>query len=127
MLKQTLVTHQTGPEGKVVRKLMVAEAVEIEKEYYLAILMDREGCCPVVVASTEGGVDIEAVAAETPEKILRERIHPARRSPALRDPEARRQPRLRRGPGESVRKTPQGALPPLFGMRLLAGRKSTRW
>ena len=77
MLGQTLVTHQTGPEGKVVNQVMVAESVEIEKEYYLAILMDRENECPVIVASTEGGMDIETVAAETPEKIIRELIHPS--------------------------------------------------
>ncbi|MEM9479869.1 MAG: ADP-forming succinate--CoA ligase subunit beta [Verrucomicrobiota bacterium] len=76
MLGETLVTHQTGEEGKLVRKVMVAEAVDIAHEYYLAILMDREGSCPVIVASTEGGVNIEDVAAETPEKILREKIHP---------------------------------------------------
>ncbi|MEM8955234.1 MAG: ADP-forming succinate--CoA ligase subunit beta [Verrucomicrobiota bacterium] len=77
MLGQTLVTHQTGPEGKLVSKVMVAESVEIENELYLAVLMDRENECPVIVASTEGGMDIEKVAAETPDKIIRELIHPA--------------------------------------------------
>ncbi|CAN5402743.1 ADP-forming succinate--CoA ligase subunit beta [soil metagenome] len=76
MLGQTLVTHQTGPEGKLVRMVMVASSVEIAHEYYLAILLDRERCCPVIVASREGGVDIEGVAAETPEKILKEFVHP---------------------------------------------------
>lgn len=76
MLGQTLVTHQTGEEGKLVSKVMVADAVDIEKEYYLAILMDRENRCPVIVASTEGGVNIEDVAESTPEKIHREIIHP---------------------------------------------------
>ncbi len=76
MIGQTLVTHQTGESGKVVNKVMVAEAVDIEKEYYLAILMDREGRCPVIVASKEGGVNIEEVAEKTPEKILRVPIHP---------------------------------------------------
>jgi succinyl-CoA synthetase beta subunit len=76
MIGETLVTHQTGEEGRLVRKVMVAEAVDIEKEYYLAILMDRDSSSPVIVASTEGGMDIEAVAEETPEKILRETIHP---------------------------------------------------
>ena len=76
MIGETLVTHQTGEEGRLVRKVMVAEAVDIEKEYYLAILMDRDSGSPVIVASTEGGMDIEAVAEETPEKILREIIHP---------------------------------------------------
>ena len=76
MIGQTLVTHQTGEDGKLVSKVMVAEAVAIEKEYYLAILMDRESRSPVIVASTEGGVNIEDVAEKTPEKILREVIHP---------------------------------------------------
>ena len=76
MIGETLVTKQTGEAGKLVRKVMVAEAVEIRHEYYLAILMDRGGSCPVIVASTEGGMDIEEVAESTPEKILREQVHP---------------------------------------------------
>lgn len=76
MIGQTLVTHQTGEEGKLVSKVMVADAVDIEKEYYLAILMDRETRSPVIVASTEGGVNIEEVAESTPEKIHSEAIHP---------------------------------------------------
>ena len=76
MLGETLVTHQTGEDGKVVNKVMVAKAVDISKEYYLAILMDRESQSPVIVASTEGGVNIEEVAEKTPEKIIRESIHP---------------------------------------------------
>jgi succinyl-CoA synthetase beta subunit len=76
MLGQVLVTHQTGEEGKLVGKVMVADAVEITKEYYLAILMDRESKSPVIVASTEGGVNIEDVAEHTPEKIFHQVIHP---------------------------------------------------
>ena len=76
MIGETLVTHQTGPDGKVVNKVMVAEAVDIEKEYYLAILMDRESRSPSIVASTEGGVNIEEVAEKTPDKIFKEAIHP---------------------------------------------------
>ena len=76
MIGETLVTHQTGEEGKQVNKVMVADAVDIEKEYYLAILVDRESRSPVIVASTEGGVNIEEVAEQTPEKIFREVIHP---------------------------------------------------
>ncbi len=76
MIGQVLVTHQTGEEGKLVSKVMVADGVEIEKEYYLAILMDRESKSPVIVASTEGGVNIEDVAEHTPEKIFHEAIHP---------------------------------------------------
>src|SRR6202045_4496401 len=76
MLGQTLVTHQTGPTGKVVRKVLIAASVDIEREVYFAILMDRASGVPVVVASTEGGVEIEKVADEHPEKIIRELIHP---------------------------------------------------
>ncbi len=76
MLGQTLVTHQTGPEGKVVNTLLVAEAVDIAREMYFAILLDRGSSAPVIIASTEGGMDIEAVAEKSPEKILREPIHP---------------------------------------------------
>ncbi|MDX1681026.1 MAG: ADP-forming succinate--CoA ligase subunit beta, partial [Akkermansiaceae bacterium] len=76
MLGETLVTIQTGEDGRLVRKVMVAEAVDIEHEYYLSILMDRETSRPVIVASTEGGMSIEDVAHDTPEKILRQFVHP---------------------------------------------------
>lgn len=76
MLGNTLVTHQTGPEGKLVSKVLIAESVEISKEYYLAIVLDRKSAAPMIIASTEGGVDIETVAAESPEKIWREAVHP---------------------------------------------------
>ena len=62
MLGQTLVTRQTGPTGKVVRKVLFVESVDIAREVYVAILMDRASGAPVVVASTEGGVEIEKVA-----------------------------------------------------------------
>jgi succinyl-CoA synthetase beta subunit len=76
MLNETLVTVQTGEAGKLVRKVMVAEAVDITHEYYLAILMDRSSSRPVIVASTEGGMSIEDVAHNTPEKIIRQFVHP---------------------------------------------------
>jgi len=76
MLGQVLVTHQTGPEGKEVGKVFVGEAVDISRELYFAILIDRATSVPVVIASTEGGVDIETVAEKTPEKILRLPINP---------------------------------------------------
>jgi succinyl-CoA synthetase beta subunit len=76
MLGQTLVTHQTGPTGKVVRKVLVVESVDIAREVHVAILMDRASEAPVVVASTEGGVEIERVAEEHPEKIIREPVNP---------------------------------------------------
>ncbi len=76
MLNQTLVTIQTGAAGKLVSKVMVAEAVDISHEYYLAILMDRASCRPVIVVSTEGGMSIEDVAHNTPDKIIRQFVHP---------------------------------------------------
>jgi succinyl-CoA synthetase beta subunit len=76
MLNETLVTIQTGDAGKLVSKVMIAEAVDITHEYYLAILMDRATCRPVIVVSTEGGMSIEDVAHNTPEKIVRQFIHP---------------------------------------------------
>ena len=77
MLGSTLVTVQTGPEGKVVNRLYLEQGIDIARELYLAILLDRSVSRNIVMASTEGGMDIEKVAAETPEKILREEIDPA--------------------------------------------------
>lgn len=77
MLGQTLVTHQTGPEGRLVTTVLVAQGVDIAKEFYFAILMDRETGAPLIIASTEGGVEIETVAEHSPEKIRREPIDPA--------------------------------------------------
>jgi len=81
ILGGTLVTHQTGPEGKKVNKVLVAQDVYYPgdsepKEYYLSILLDRAKGCNVIMASTEGGMDIETVAEETPEKIIKEWIDP---------------------------------------------------
>ena len=77
MLGNTLVTAQTGPDGRKVQTVYFTTASDIKKEYYLAILLDRVSSRPVIVASTEGGVEIEKVAHETPEKIVRTVIDPA--------------------------------------------------
>jgi succinyl-CoA synthetase beta subunit len=76
MLGQVLVTHQTGAEGKLVSKIFVGEAVDISKELYFAILFDRATSGHTIIASTEGGVNIEEVAEKTPEKIHKESVHP---------------------------------------------------
>ena len=76
MLGEILVTHQTGPAGRKVNKVLVAECADIAREIYFAVLLDRATAAPVIVASTEGGVEIEAVAAKSPEKIIREAINP---------------------------------------------------
>jgi succinyl-CoA synthetase beta subunit len=76
MLGNVLVTKQTGPEGRLVSKVLVSVAPDIKKELYLAVLLDRAISRPIVMASTEGGMDIEEVAAKTPEKIIKEAIDP---------------------------------------------------
>ena len=76
MLGMTLVTHQTGPEGRVVRRLLIEETLPIEKELYLGIVIDRAEAKPVFMASTAGGMEIEQVAAENPDAILKEYITP---------------------------------------------------
>lgn len=77
MLGMTLVTHQTGPAGRVVRKVLVEEGVEVEKELYVGVVIDRSRGCPVVMTSREGGVEIEKVAEESPEMILKEWVYPS--------------------------------------------------
>jgi succinyl-CoA synthetase beta subunit len=77
MLGNVLVTKQTGAEGRLVSKLLIAVAPHIEKELYLAVLLDRSSSRPIIMASTEGGMDIEEVAVKTPEKIVKETIDPA--------------------------------------------------
>jgi succinyl-CoA synthetase beta subunit len=77
MLNNTLVTIQTGPAGRKVQTVYFTVASDIKKEYYLAVLLDRVSSRPVIVASTEGGVEIEKVAHDTPEKITKVVIDPA--------------------------------------------------
>ncbi|AZV46929.1 ADP-forming succinate--CoA ligase subunit beta [Nautilia sp. PV-1] len=77
MLGMTLVTHQTGPEGKVVKKVYIEEGADIKDELYLGMVLDRALEMPVMMASTEGGMEIEEVAAKTPEKIIKVAIDPA--------------------------------------------------
>ena len=76
ILGMTLVTHQTGPEGRKVGRVLIEEGLQIERELYLSVVIDRATTCPVVIASASGGMDIEEVAASEPEKILRETIDP---------------------------------------------------
>src|ERR1700689_927948 len=77
MLGMTLVTHQTGPEGRVVQRLLIEETLPIERELYLGIVLDRVQGKPVFMASAAGGMEIEEVAAKTPELILKETLDPA--------------------------------------------------
>jgi succinyl-CoA synthetase beta subunit len=77
LIGKTLVTHQTGPKGREVRRLLIEEGAVIAKELYVSLLVDRDSGWPVFIASTEGGMEIEEVAAHKPEKIIREAIDPA--------------------------------------------------
>ena len=76
LIGMTLVTHQTGPEGRKVGRVLVEEGLDIDRELYLSVLIDRATASPVIIASAAGGMDIEEVAAKEPEKILREHINP---------------------------------------------------
>src|SRR5204863_5293758 len=76
MLGMTLVTHQTGPEGRVVGRLLIEEGLKMTRELYLSIVLDRAAGKPVMMASADGGMDIEEVAASTPERIHRVHIEP---------------------------------------------------
>lgn len=77
MLGMNLVTHQTGPEGREVHVLLIEEGLPIDREFYLGIVLDRASGRPVFMASSAGGMDIEEVAAKTPEKIMKETVDPA--------------------------------------------------
>lgn len=77
LLGKVLVTHQTGPEGKEVKRLLIEEGAPIEKEYYIGVVIDRSTNSVVMMGSEEGGMEIEEVAAKTPEKIFKEVIDPA--------------------------------------------------
>jgi succinyl-CoA synthetase beta subunit len=77
ILGKKLVTVQTGPEGRIVRRLLIEEGLDIAREFYLGLVIDRMTASPVFMASSEGGVEIEVVAAEHPEKILKEAINPS--------------------------------------------------
>jgi len=76
ILGMTLVTHQTGPEGKLVQKVYIEEGADIKDELYLSVVLDRAAEMPIIMASTEGGMDIETVAAKTPEKIIKVAVDP---------------------------------------------------
>ena len=76
MLGRRLVTSQTGPEGRPVETLLVEQAIAVEREFYLGVAIDRPRNCAVVIASGDGGMEIEEKAARSPEKMLVERVHP---------------------------------------------------
>ena len=94
ILGMQLITPQTGPEGRIVRRLLIEEGLDIKRELYLSILVDRAVGAPVFMASTAGGMEIEEVAKDNPELILRETIHPGNRTAAVSSAQAR----VRAGP-----------------------------
>jgi len=131
MLGNLLVTKQTGPDGRRVQTLLIASGAKIKKEFYLAVLLDRAAGRPLVMASTEGGMDIEEVAARTPEKIFKEWIDPA---VGIMPFQARKiAAALLRGCDASSQKPGDGASPPqksdLFNAaaRLISGVYTTWW
>lgn len=77
LLNKPIITHQTGPQGKIVHKLLVEEACDIAKELYVGAVVDRNANCPVIMLSSEGGVEIEELAARSPEKIFKEQVEVA--------------------------------------------------
>jgi len=77
MIGMKLVTHQTGPEGRTVKRVLVEETLDIERELYLGVVLDRSAARPVLMASSAGGMEIEEIAAQSPELILKEPIDPA--------------------------------------------------
>ena len=122
ILGMQLKTHQTGPDGQKVRRLLIEEGADIKKEYYVAAVTDRATQKVAMMASSEGGMDIEQVAHDTPEKIVKVFIDPARRHDRRAGRRARARHRRPRGlPGAGDRRL-QEALCLLHGHRRLAGR-----
>ena len=99
MLGMTLVTYQTGPAGQKVGRLLVEQGLQIERELYLGLVIDRASERPVLMVSPDGGVEIEKVAEETPERIFKEVIQPGRRPCAVSGSQAGVRPR----PGRASR------------------------
>ena len=126
IMAKNLITHQTGPEGQPVRRIWVEEGSDIQDEYYIGIAVDRGEAAPVMMASSEGGMEIETVAEETPEKILKETINPAT---GLRGYQARR---LAKGIGipapliNQATRFLQG-LAKAFSTMIARSPRSTRW
>ena len=122
MLGKTLVTHQTGPEGRVVKRVYVEAGCDIARELYLALSIDRAQRPDQLIAAAEGGVDIEELAARSPEKIVRERDRPGGRAVAVPCPPARLRLRAVGAADRQAGRLRRRALPRLHRARRLAGR-----
>ena len=127
MLGKTLVTIQTGPAGRVVKRLFVEDGTAIARELYLSALVDRATSRISFIASTEGGMDIEKVAHDTPEKIVTLSIDPASGYRALPRPQDRRGPEADGRPDRPVRQADRRALPRLRRQGHERCSRSTRW
>ncbi len=127
MLGMTLVTHQTGPGGKVVKRLLVEQGMNIARELYAGMLVDRGTGRVVVMASSEGGMDIEEVAAKTPEKILKEFVDPALGLGAYQARNLAYAPGADRRRRQERRRLPAEAVPGVRSTSTPRWWRSTRW
>ena len=121
LLGKVLVTHQTGPEGKEVKRLLIEEGCKIEKEYYVGMVIDRSTGRVTLMASEEGGTEIEEVAARTPEKIIKEVDRPGGRPVALPGAQARLQDQHSQGSRQQGGPVHDGTVPRVRGEGLLHG------
>ena len=121
IIGMNLVTHQTGPEGRLVKRVLVEEQLQVERELYLGVVIDNSIGLPLVMASADGGVDIEEVAAKTPERIHKIAGRPDGRLPAVPGARAGDRDRARRRDDAAGRGADRGALPCLRRERLHAG------
>ncbi len=103
MIGMQLVTHQTGPEGRKVARVLVEQGLDIARELYLGVVLDRAAEKPVVMASPDGGMEIEKVAAKTPDRIFKEYVAPGARPRALPGPQAGLRARAPGRPGQEGR------------------------
>ena len=117
ILGMQLVTHQTGPEGQKVRRLLIEEGADIKKELYVGMVTDRVSQRVVLMASSEGGMDIEEVAEHTPEKIHQGRDRPGRRPDRRRSRRVAAQDRRPRKPRSPSARAAQGFVSSLLGNR----------
>ena len=127
LLGTNLVTHQTGPAGREVKRVYVEEGCDIARELYLGVLIDRDTGRITLIASTEGGIEIEEVAARSPEKILKVAIDPATGIEPFHARKHRLWARPRRRADRRRRQIRHGALPALLPSSTPRWSRSTRW
>ena len=126
MLGMTLVTYQTGPAGQKVGRVLVEQGLDIKRELYLGLVIDRATERPVMMVSPDGGVEIEKVAEETPERIFKEAIHPGVGLARVPGPQAGVRARPRRRAGRAGGEVHDRGLGRVQGDGRLAASRSTR-